>query len=141
MAHHGLIRRGDEIWQYAEYGTGAHGDGDRVFARVVQRLDGFVSLDASTSTGTAITRPLVFEGSRLELNVAARGEVRVELLDEAGEPWPGRTLADCDPIRLDSVRHGVTWGGESDVSAVAGKVVRLRVAMRDAKLYALQFVD
>ncbi len=141
MPHHGLVRRGDEIWQYAEYGTGAHGDGDRVWARVVQRLDGFVSLDAGPAPGTAVTRPLVFEGQRLELNVAARGEVRVELLDEAGDPWPGRTLADCDSIRTDAVRHGVTWDGESDVSALAGKVVRLRVAMRDAKLYALQFVE
>jgi len=141
MAHHGLVRRGDEIWQYAEYGTGAHGDGERVHARVVQRLDGFVSLDAGLAPGTAVTRPLLFAGRRLELNVAAEGEVRVELLDEAGEPWPGRTLADCDPIRADSVRQEVTWRGESDVSALAGKVVRLRVVMRDAKLYALQFVD
>jgi hypothetical protein len=141
MAHHGLVRRGDEIWQYAEYGTGAHGAGGRVFARVVQRLDGFVSLDAGSTTGTAVTRPLVFAGRRLELNVAAEGEVRVELRDEAGEPWPGRTRDDCDPIRADSVRREVTWGGESDLSALAGKVVRLRFEMTNAKLYALQFVD
>jgi hypothetical protein len=141
MAHHGLVRRDGEIWQYAEYGTGAHGDGERVFARVVQRLDGFVSLDAGSPTGTALTKPLVFAGRRLELNVAAGGEVLVELLDEAGEPWPGRALVDCDPIRADAIRHEITWNGDSDVGALAGKIVRIRLAMRDAKLYALQFVD
>lgn len=142
MAQHGLIRRDSEIWQYAEYGTGAHGDGDRTFARVTQRLDGFVSLDAGDVTGTALSRPLAFQGRRLELNVAAAsGGVRVELLDEEGRPLPGRTLADCDPIQTDAVAHPVTWGGDGDVSAFSGRPVRLRLAMRSAKLYALQFVD
>jgi hypothetical protein len=33
----------------------------------------------------------------------------------------------------------VAWRGKGDVSALAGKPVRLRFAMRDAKLHAFQF--
>jgi hypothetical protein len=33
------------------------------------------------------------------------------------------------------------WNGRTDVSALAGKPIRLRIRMRSAKLYAFQFVD
>ncbi len=36
--------------------------------------------------------------------------------------------------------YGVAWIGDSDLFAWAGKQVRLRVRMRRARLYALQFV-
>ena len=34
----------------------------------------------------------------------------------------------------------LTWKGASDLSALAGKPISLRFVMRDAKLYAFQFV-
>jgi hypothetical protein len=51
----------------------------------------------------------------------------------------GYGIADCDPIRADSVRHVVTWKGDSDVGNLAGQVVRLRFEMQNAKLYAFKF--
>jgi len=39
------------------------------------------------------------------------------------------------------VRQVVTWRGKSDVSALAGKAVRLRIRMRSTKLYAFQFTS
>ena len=61
----------------------------------------------------------------------------MEIRSEAGEPIPGVTLADCDPIRTDAIRHKVTWKGCHDVSAPAGQVVRVHFEMRDSKLFAL----
>jgi hypothetical protein len=150
LMEQGMIRRGDAIWQYGTvrftehggilYGGVEHEGGyyDRLL-RMVQRLDGFVSLDAGKQLGTVVTRPLVFEGSRLVLNLAATGSLSVGLLDEAGQPLAGVSLKDCDPIRADSTRHEVTWRGGSDLGRFAGKVVRLQFELRNAKLFALQF--
>jgi hypothetical protein len=82
---------------------------------------------------------LIFAGDKLVLNVAAAGLVRVAVTSEAGEALTGFDLADCDPIVPDSVREVVSWNGSSDVSGLAGKVVRLEFEMQDAKLYAFQF--
>ena len=151
LMEQGMVRRGDEIWQFGTvrftehggilYGGVEHEGGyyDRLL-RLVQRLDGFVSLDAGEEGGTVVTRPLVFEGSRLVLNVAAEGSLRVGLLDETGQPLTGMSLADCDPIQADSTRHEVTWRGEADVRRLAGEVVRLQFELKDTKLFALQFV-
>src|SRR5262249_61657776 len=113
----------------------------RAAARVKQRLDGFVSLDAVGEPGTATTRPLVFAGDRLVLNVAAQGAVRVGLLDEQGRAVPGFAASDCDPLQTDSTGATVTWHGRSDVRALAGKVVRVRFELREAKLFAFQFIN
>ena len=51
----------------------------------------------------------------------------------------GRATADCDPITGDNLERTVTWKGESDLSALRGKMVRLRFYMRRARLYALKF--
>ena len=146
----GLVVRGDEVWQYGtvrftEHGGALYGgvehEGsyfDRL-VRMVQRLDGFVSLDAKASAGNAVTRPLTFTGARLILNVASKGKVRVALLDSGGKELPGHSLEDCDPIQTDSVRQVVTWKKRSDVAALAGKPIRIRFELTDAKLFALQF--
>jgi hypothetical protein len=138
LSLYGLIRRGNEIWQYADYG-GAHGAGKRIYARLKQRLDGFVSLDAASQRGFVTTRPLVFRGSKLTLNVAAKGEVRVAILDEAGAEITGFGLSICDPIQADSISKVVSWRNRTDVSKLSGKVVRLKFEIQDAKLFAMQF--
>ena len=39
----------------------------------------------------------------------------------------------------DDVNHAVTWRGKSDVSRFAGDVVRLRMFVRGAEVYAFGF--
>jgi hypothetical protein len=141
LSLYGIIRRGDEIWQYFDYG-GAHGGGKRrTYARFTQRLDGFVSLDAGERQGWALTRPLIFQGRNLTLNLAANGSMRVAILDQNGEQIKGFTSADCDPIQADSTRLVVSWRANTDVSNLADKVVRLKFEMQNARLYALKFDD
>ena len=149
----GMIRRGDDIWQYANCGIA--GMRKNTTIRVTQRLDGFMSLDAGEETGIIITRPLIFEGDKLTLNVAAeKGEVKVGILNLPGKKISGFNVGltnppkkkvtgfgidDCDPIKSNSVRQVVSWKGKSDVSALASQAVRLRFEMQNAKLYSFQF--
>ena len=145
---HGMIRRGDEIWQYYFGETHYHSahardpDGRGVY-RLVQRLDGFVSLDSPYDREvTVTTRPLVFEGNRLELNIDtdAVGYAQVGLLDEHGAPIEGYTVDDGIYINGDFVAAEVEWLHGGDLSALAGKPVQVVLRMRGAKLYAMQFV-
>lgn len=152
----GMVRRGDEIYQYyaggrhtlatrppvSEYreGTWKKAPGEPGIFRLVQRLDGFVSLDAADKEGSLETKLLTFEGKKLALNVRSEGEVRVALLGRDGKALKGFDLSDCDPVKGDSTAKTVTWNGKSDVSALAGTPVRLKFSLRNAKLYAFQFV-
>ena len=105
------------------------------------RVDGFVSVSARLSGGQMLTHPLVFDGGRLTLNIStsAVGDARVELQDANGHALEGFGLDDCDEIYGDSLARAVTWNGSEDVSALAGKPVRLRFLLRDADLYSLRF--
>ena len=88
------------------------------------------------------TVPIVFEGKHLILNVdtGALGSARVELLDEQNRVIPGFGQNDCTSINGNYVEHLVNWKEKDDLSALAGKVIRLRFTMRSTKLYAFQFV-
>ena len=113
-----------------------------VISRLVLRRDGFVSARAAYAGGEFTTPSLKFSGRELVLNVdtSAAGLVRCELLGEDGKPLEGYRLQDCDLIHTaNEVDRLVKWKGKSDLSALAGKPVKLRVAYRDTDLYAFQF--
>ena len=117
-----------------------HDSGVR-FRRFSLRLDGFVSLNAPYRGGAFTTRPLLFSGDRLMLNMAtsAAGGLRVGLLDEHGQSIDGFSLDDCDEVVGDETDRMVTWRGSGDLSALAGAPIRLHVTLWDADLYALRF--
>ncbi|MCF7853759.1 MAG: hypothetical protein K9N51_03095 [Candidatus Pacebacteria bacterium] len=147
----GMLRRGDEIWQYyhgcrrthmtRENGERLGMTGEGIF-RVVQRLDGFVSVDADQHGGEFTTPPLTFSGNRLQLNAACHGlgEIWVEIQDETGTPVSGFTKADAVSVDRNGTAQEVWWKGGPDVSSLAGRPVRLRFIVRSAKLFAFQFV-
>ena len=85
---------------------------------------------------------MTFAGSHLELNLdgSAGGWLQVEILTPKGKPIKAHELAASDMLRGNSTAKIATWGGEQDVSALAGKPVRLRFVMRSMKLFAFQFV-
>src|SRR5690606_21960433 len=102
---------------------------------------GFVSVQAPLAGGELITKPLQFAGARLTLNFAssAAGDIRIEIQDLDGSPFPGFQLDDCPPLFGDSVARTVIWNSGNDVSGLAGKPVRMRIVLRDADLYSLRF--
>ncbi|MBI3943354.1 MAG: hypothetical protein HY326_10110 [Chloroflexi bacterium] len=105
------------------------------------RLDGFASLNAGYTGGTATTRPLRFSGDKLLLNYAtsAAGSLRVELQDGAGQPLPGYSLEESAELYGDDIAQPAAWQSGTDVSRWAGQPVRLRFALKDADLYSIQF--
>ena len=105
------------------------------------RTDGFISVNAPHRGGEMVTKPLTFSGRELVLNFAtsAVGSVRVEIQDAAGTALPGFTLADAGEGIGDDIERVFRWQKGSDLSALAGKPVRLRFVMKDADLYSLHF--
>jgi hypothetical protein len=134
----GLLFLPGDKKEMSVYATEAYytGPGSRV-RRFTFRIDGFVSAH-SAGEGALLTKPLTFAGAKLSLNIAGAGPTRVEIQDASGQPIPGFTLADCTPISTDAIDHTVTWKGGS-LAPLAGKAVRLKVALQKADLYALQF--
>jgi hypothetical protein len=134
----GLLQLPGSDRELSVYATEAYyaGPGSRV-RRFVYRMDGFVSARAAAG-GTLITRPINFAGSKLSLNIASRGETRIEIQDTEGKALPGFAAGDCTPIIGDFIEHTVTWKG-GDIAALAGRAVRLKIELKDADLYAFQF--
>jgi len=134
---------GDELWFYygafrgdetnrPEYHTwgGMYADASTGLARL--RRDGFASMDAGPEGGSLTTRPVVFQGRHLFVNLAAPGgELRVEVLDQAGA-----VVATSRPLSGDKTLLRVDWQGAADLSAFAGRPVRFRFGLRNGSLYA-----
>ena len=109
--------------------------------RAVLRTDGFVSASAPNSGGELITKPMVFQGTRLVINysTSAAGGIRMEIQDEEGKPLPGFRLVDSTELFGNSASQEVYWDGGPDVGALQGRPVRLRFVMKEADLYSFQF--
>lgn len=109
--------------------------------RYTLRLDGFASLHAPYAGGNMVTKVFTFDGKELEINfsTSAAGEIRIELLDAEGTPIPGFTRNEAEAVIGNETGRTVRWKGSADVSALAGKSVRMRVYMKDADLYAFKF--
>lgn len=109
--------------------------------RYTLRTDGFASLHAPYQGGEVLTKPLVFTGKALVINFAtsAAGSIRIEIQNNQGEAHPGFALTDAQDIIGDDIARTVSWKGHSTVEALAGKTIRLRIQMKDADLYSIQF--
>ena len=111
--------------------------------RYALRVDGFASMRAGAAGGEVLTRPLIFAGDRLVLNVStsALGWLRVEVRDREGRTIDGFAEDDCVEVFGDDIEQEVRWQDAPDLGRLAGTPVRLRFTMRDADLYSLRFGD
>lgn len=146
----GMIRKGDEIWQYYSGTDYTHGAYERDAAdysgglcRLVQRLDGFVSADADYQGAVFTTPLLTFDGAHLQLNCdcGAMGEIWIELRDERNHPIPGYTLAESISVDRNQVAAPVRWQERENVGELIGRPVRVHAKLRACKLYAFQFAQ
>ncbi|QDT96550.1 hypothetical protein [Gimesia aquarii] len=117
-----------------------HGKGGAL-RRYTLRLDGFTSVRSSMKGGELISKPIIFEGSKLSVNFAtsAAGSLRIELQTPKGKPIQGFTLRECADLFGDSVDRIVTWNQNADVSSLQGKPIRLLIQLKDADLFSFQF--
>ncbi len=106
--------------------------------RYGMRIDGFISRYSDYANSTLLTKPFVFSGSKLTINfeTSAAGNIYVELTDKNG-----RTLSEYRSCELfgNSVDREVTF--EGNISALAGKAIRIRFTMSDADIYSFRFTE
>jgi len=109
--------------------------------RGIIRTDGFVSVSAPYQGGEFITRLITFEGENLVINysTSAVGSIKVEILDESGNPITKFDLNSSEEIYGDEIERIVTWKDGSDVSQLMKKPIRLHFLMKDADLFSIQF--
>ena len=150
----GFVKRGNYLYQYYMSSGRTH---DSVVLRpeydyvtdlggvglLKQRVDGFVSADADHHGGWLETPLLTFSGKRLRLNIdtGSMGTAFVELRDADGTPIPNYALGDCEEIGGNFIDQAVYWKGNSDVSALAGRPIRIFFKLTRAKLYSFVFAD
>jgi hypothetical protein len=151
----GVIKRGNYLYQYYNSSGRLH---DSVVLRpeydesakqlggvgvVRQRLDGFISADADHRDGWLTTPVIKFTGKKLRLNIdtGAMGTAFIEVQDAEGKPIPGFTLADCEEIGGNFIDQQVYWKGNSDLSSLAGRPIRLLIKLTRGKLFAFQFTN
>lgn len=133
---------GKELWFYygcrafrhppylgADKGLGWAGIG---LARL--RRDGFVHLESPFDPGTVTTPPVVLKGAELRLNAAgAYGSVQVALLDKENRPLDGMS---GKIAAADAVDAPVAWEGGKSLAGYAGRPVRLKFTLKNARLYS-----
>jgi hypothetical protein len=113
-------------------------------SRLISRRDGFTSVRGAYAGGGFTTPTLVFAGNRLVLNVntSATGLVQVGILDGKGSAVEGFSAEQCDIIHTaNQISQSVSWRGSTDLTRLAGRPVRLRFLVRNADLYAFQFIE
>ncbi len=140
--------RGDRLWFYY---IGFQGDADRRSTNWLQngmydrgstgvamlRRDGFASMDAGPEGGRLTTRPVRFSGEHLFVNVdCPEGRLKVEVLDETGQPIEPFTADRATPVAADGTLAPVTWRGAPSLAALKGRPVRFRFHLTDGSLYA-----
>lgn len=116
-------------------------EGEVRLRRFSIRLDGFVSLNATTKPCETVINTFTFTGRLLSINfsTSAAGWMRFELQDADSAPIMGYTLTDCDEIFGDVVDRPVLWNGSADISELAGKPIRMRIVMSDSDLFSFKF--
>jgi hypothetical protein len=125
--YYGGYKQGHKVERFTERQIGlARMPRDRYIARV-----------AGTEAGTLQTPPTQVAGASLTVNAKVKGELRLALFTESGQPLPGFTALDCTPVRGDSVRHPMRW--RRSLSALRGRSVRLHFVLQDTHLYGFEF--
>jgi hypothetical protein len=104
------------------------------------REDGLASLRAGTEEGYLVTKPFKHAGTSLRLNFAtsAVGWVKVEVQDAEGKVLEGFGAGDSQPQFGDGLDENVTWKSGGNWNQLGGRVIRLKISLRDADLFALQ---
>lgn len=139
----GLVELPSRPNHYSVYASEAYYTGpDSRLRRFEYRKDGFVSVRGGPEGGQLVTRPFLLDdlAERLVLNYQTKssGSIRVAIESRDGKVLDGYGKNDCLPMNGDALREQVAWKSGADISALDGKVVRLRFFLEEADLYSLQ---
>jgi hypothetical protein len=112
-------------------------DADAATGLATLRRDGFASMDATEKSENLTTRPVIFSGKYLFVNVdCPQGELKCEVLDEKGGIISPYSLNNCIPVSSNKTLVQLRWKNIGDLSDLSGKPVRIRFHLRKGSLYA-----
>jgi len=154
----GPVFKGDKT--YIIYGaySGEHSENERRLGKNIMSMavatlprNRWLGLMAGPHRATIVTRPLLFKGSRLMVDLDAglamekprnpprydECEVRAALEDQSGGRIEGFTI-DRSRVLRSSGEQEMIWEG-ADVGKLAGKPVRIRFEFHSAAIYSIQF--
>ena len=142
-----VVTDNQAIFHYGGFDLLHHQSGDGGWSahigRCMLRRDGYCSLEPEGRDEACIrTRALQLEGGDLYLNADAQGgQIRVEVLDDGDRVIPGYEAANGVALQEDTSRcrqcmSRVAWRGDRGLSELSGRTVKLRIFIRNAKLYS-----
>jgi hypothetical protein len=141
-----IVTHQDQHWIYYCGANERHGteqvrfDRSHAIGLATLPLDRFYGLHAGNEPGIVETRPFLVTGDQLLINVdASQGSVAAEVLDEFEKPIPGYTYGDiAEANNIDELRWQPRWKSGAGIASLKGRVIRLRIHLQDATLYAFQ---
>ena len=128
------IVSGEEIRIYYGGSNGAHRDWrDGAFCLATLRPDGWAGYEpvAPGRRATVRTKPVTWRGGLRLTSDSAAGWVKVAVIDDQG-----KVLARSRPVEGSVTDGEVHFDGPNRLGDLAGRAVRLRFALRRAKLYS-----
>lgn len=137
-----LIDEEERIRIYSSATKFEHGvpiPGDGAITLHTMRRDGFVYLQSVGGPGTIGTRPLLWRGGPLSINlVATGGEAHVQMTDSAGVPLTGYTFEDCEAFTGDALYWQPRWKEGRSMTSFPERTLRIEVRLSNARLYAMR---
>jgi hypothetical protein len=116
------------------YRTGGRGDG------ADEAAPGREVPAAWANKGELLTRPFRLDAAAIHLNAdAGRGSVVAEICGVDGTTLAGFGRDHAVPLRQDGTRQGLSYGPDSSLAALRGRVIRLRLHLDDAAVFGLSF--
>lgn len=137
----GVVQTGHD--EMSIYVTRAYGADNVYLERLKLRLDGFASMRAGFAEGYILTKPIILDGSHLNLNFATSsiGYIKVVLTGENGEEIPGFTEREAIKLIGDQIEGNAKWTSGNSIEALKGQKVRIKFVLKDADLYAFGVWD
>lgn len=106
---------------------------ERQIGLVRMPRDRYVARSADPKGGRLVTPLVALAGSRITVNAAVKGELRVRLLDAQGAPMPGFDAF----VTGDSAALPVRWAGSL---ASLDKPAHIEFTLKNAQLYAFDVI-
>lgn len=135
-----LIEHQDRVLIYYGGWDGPHNTSQRRsgIGLASLRKHGFVSLNAGREGGVVTTKMLSPTRGPLAINADAEGGViRVEILGADGEPLPGFSGEECQPLNADGLKQTVQWRNHD--TPPPDTAVRLKFHLQNASLHAFRW--
>ena len=109
--------------------------------RYSMRIDGMSSIYADFNGGTLLTKPFVFKGDELEMNfsTSAAGGIKTAILNNDNKAYDGFEMSESIESIGNYINGKVRWKNSKDLSSLEGKIVKLKISIKDANLYSLRF--